>query len=90
MNLLKAGQLPAGGGLHRPAIPRWQGGDLARSGRDHGTAGHDCGDLAGAAGKTEQGRLLGRFFAASRQRLRDVGQRLGLRRVPNLGGCPAS
>jgi REP element-mobilizing transposase RayT len=35
------------------------------------------------------GRLLGRFFASSRQRLREIGARLGLRRVPNLGGCPA-
>ena len=37
-----------------------------------------------------RGRLLGRFFAATRQRLREVAQRLGLRRVANLGGCPAS
>ena len=37
-----------------------------------------------------QGSLLGRFFATSRQRLREVAQRLGLKRVPNLGGCPAS
>jgi hypothetical protein len=37
-----------------------------------------------------QGRLLGRFFATTRQRLRAVAERLGLRRVPNLGGCPAS
>jgi REP element-mobilizing transposase RayT len=36
------------------------------------------------------GRLLGRFFASSRQRLREIGARLGLRRVANLGGCPAS
>ena len=39
--------------------------------------------------KLGQGRLLGRFLAASRQRLRDVAERLGLRRVPNLAGCPA-
>ena len=39
--------------------------------------------------RLSQGSLLGRFFAASRQRLRDVAQRLGLRRVPNLGACPA-
>jgi len=39
--------------------------------------------------KLRKGRLLGRFFAASRQRLREVAERLGLRRVPNLGGCPA-
>ncbi len=37
-----------------------------------------------------QGSLLGRFFATTRQRLRDVAQRLGLKRVPNLGGCPTS
>jgi hypothetical protein len=40
--------------------------------------------------KLSKGRLFGRFFAASRQRLREVAERLGLRRVPNLGGCPAS
>ena len=40
--------------------------------------------------KLRQGRLLGRFFAASRQRLREVAEQLGLRRVPNLGGCPAT
>jgi len=37
-----------------------------------------------------KGRLFGRFFAASRQRLREVAERLRLSRVPNLGGCPAS
>ena len=37
-----------------------------------------------------QGSLVGRFFASTRQRLRDVAQRLGLKRVPNLGGCPPS
>jgi hypothetical protein len=37
-----------------------------------------------------RGRLLGRFFATTGQRLRAVAERLGLRRVPNLGGCPAS
>jgi hypothetical protein len=40
--------------------------------------------------KLSKGRFFGRFFAASRQRLRDVADRLGLRRVPNLGGCPAA
>jgi REP element-mobilizing transposase RayT len=37
-----------------------------------------------------QGHLVGRFFATSRQRLREVAERLGLLRVPNVGGCPAS
>jgi len=40
--------------------------------------------------KLSKGRLFGRFFAASRQQLRQVAERLGLRRVPNLGGCPAT
>jgi hypothetical protein len=40
--------------------------------------------------RLKQGHLAGRYFATSRQRLRDVGARLGLRRVPNLSGCPAS
>ncbi len=40
--------------------------------------------------KLSRGRLFGRFFAASRQRLREVAERLGLRRVPNLGGCTAT
>jgi len=40
--------------------------------------------------KLSKGRLFGRFFAASRARLREVAERLGLRRVPNLGGCPAT
>ena len=40
--------------------------------------------------KLSQGGLLGRFFATSRERLRAVAERLGLKRVPNLGGRPAS
>jgi len=40
--------------------------------------------------KLSKGRFSGRFFAASRQRLREVADRLGLRRVPNVGGCPAT
>ncbi len=40
--------------------------------------------------KLSKGRLLGRFFAATRKRLREVAERLGLRRVPNLGGYPAA
>jgi hypothetical protein len=40
--------------------------------------------------RLSKGRLFGRFFAASRERLKEVAERLGLRRVPNLGGCPAT
>jgi hypothetical protein len=39
--------------------------------------------------KLSRGRLLGRFFAASRERLRDVAARLGVHHLANLGGCPA-
>jgi hypothetical protein len=39
--------------------------------------------------KLSTGRLLGRFFAATRERLREVAQRLGVRSLANLGGCPA-
>ncbi len=35
------------------------------------------------------GRLLGRFFAASRERLREVAARLGVHHLANLAGCPA-
>jgi hypothetical protein len=40
--------------------------------------------------KLRKGRFFGRFFAASRQRLREVADRLGLRRVPNAGRWPAT
>jgi hypothetical protein len=40
--------------------------------------------------KLRSGRLLGRFFAAGRERLREVSAGLCLHRVPNLGRCPVS
>jgi hypothetical protein len=39
--------------------------------------------------KLRTGRLLGRFFAATRERLRQVAARLGVHHLANLGGCPA-
>jgi hypothetical protein len=36
--------------------------------------------------RLRQGRLLGRFFASTRKRLREVADQLGLRRTANLGG----
>jgi hypothetical protein len=36
------------------------------------------------------GRPLGRFFAATRTRLREIGKQLNLKHVPNLGGCPVT
>ena len=39
--------------------------------------------------KLAAGRLLGRFFAASRARLREVAERLGMHHLANLGGCAA-
>jgi hypothetical protein len=37
--------------------------------------------------RLRRGALLGRFFATSRERLRQVAEQLGLRRVPNVAGC---
>jgi hypothetical protein len=34
-------------------------------------------------------QLLGRFFAACRVKLREIGERLGVRCLANLAGCPA-
>jgi len=39
--------------------------------------------------KLASGRLLGRFFAATRSRLREVAQSLGVHRLANLAGCVA-
>ena len=39
--------------------------------------------------KLSRGRLLGRFFAATRERLREVARSLGVHHLANLGGCPA-
>ncbi len=39
--------------------------------------------------KLKSGRLLGRFFAASRQRLRQVANRLQVHHLANLAGCRA-
>ena len=39
--------------------------------------------------KLSEGRLLGRYFAARRERLREVARGLGVHHLANLGGCPA-
>ncbi len=39
--------------------------------------------------KLSNGKLLGRFFAASRARLREVAAHLGVHHLANLAGCPA-
>ncbi len=39
--------------------------------------------------KLRSGRLLGRFFAASRERLRQAATHLRVHHLANLGGCPA-
>jgi hypothetical protein len=40
--------------------------------------------------KLSEGRLFGRFLAASRQRLRDVAEQLGVHHLANLADCPAA
>ena len=39
--------------------------------------------------KLRDGRSFGRFFAASRDKLREIAQRLNVRRLVNLVGCAA-
>jgi hypothetical protein len=39
--------------------------------------------------KLSNGRLLGRFLAAKRERLREVARGLGVHHLANLSGCPA-
>ena len=39
--------------------------------------------------KLRSGRLLGRFFADSRERLRETATRLRVHLLANLAGCPA-
>ena len=38
--------------------------------------------------KMRAGRLFGRFFAASQEKLQEVAERLNLAQVRNLAGCP--
>jgi hypothetical protein len=39
--------------------------------------------------KIRDGRLLGRFFTTARAKLREIAERLGMRRPVNLAGWPA-
>ena len=39
-------------------------------------------------GKLRGERLLGRIFAASRIKLREIAKQLGVRHLVNLVGCP--
>ena len=38
--------------------------------------------------KLRDGRLLGRFFATTRAKLREIAERLGMRRPANVAGYP--
>ena len=53
------------------------------------SAGHDCRKLVVTARKAESGPALGRVRAATCERLQEVANRLGVRRLVNLGRCPA-
>jgi hypothetical protein len=39
--------------------------------------------------KLRDGRFVGRFLVTTRAKLREIAQRLGMRRPANLAGCPA-
>ena len=73
-----AGKLSAPGRLHRPAVPRRKGHDFARALGDLRSAREQRGELVGTIGEAPPQPLLGRFFAASRERLREVATRLGV------------
>src|SRR5271157_1632223 len=84
-----AGQLPAPGGVHRAVVPRGQSrisGELAGV---FERLGSNAENWQARLRKLAAGRLLGRFFAASRARLREVAERLGVHHLANLGGCAA-
>ena len=83
-----AGQLPAPGGVHRAVVPRGQSRDL-RVSWPGSSSGWGATPRTGRRGcrSWPRGRLLGRFFAASRARLREVAERLGVHHLANLGGC---
>ena len=51
--------------------------------------GSDADRWCGRVEKLSKGRLLGRCFAASRERLRKVARGLGVHHLANLGGFPA-
>jgi hypothetical protein len=38
--------------------------------------------------KLRDGRLLGRFYATTRAKLREIADRLGMQRLVNLAACP--
>ena len=84
-----AGQLPTSGGAHRAVVPR---GKAVISGEMAGVLerlGSNAENWQARLQKLAAGRLLGRFFAASRARLREVAERLGVHHLANLGGCAA-
>ena len=82
-----AGQLPAPGGVHlgwffregKAVISTNWPGSLER-------LGSNAENWQVRLQKPAGGRLLGRFFVASRARLREVARRLGVRDPANLGG----
>jgi hypothetical protein len=39
--------------------------------------------------RLRDGRLLGRFLATTRAKLREIAERLGMQRTVNVAGCPA-
>ena len=76
----------------RASLPRGQGHSLPRDGRWRSLDRlHTSAEQWHARlDRLRTGRPLGRFFAATRARLREIGTRLNLKHVPNLGGCPVT
>ena len=74
------GKLPAPGRLHRPALPRRQGRDLGRAGRDLRAAGEQRRELAGPVGEAQQ--RAGCWAASSRPAEPAAGSRRAPGRAP--------
>ena len=66
-----------------------RGCDFRRAGKHLRSTWQHCGSLVVALEKLSQGRLLGRYFAAKRKRLREVARDLGVHHLAKLGGWPA-
>jgi hypothetical protein len=83
---LPAGQLSAADRLHQPVVPPRQGAHQPRGGLDPGPLGNQC---LGCGGSRLQrllakSRLLGSYFSAERERLRQLARQRGVHTIDNV------
>jgi hypothetical protein len=79
--------VPAGRS-HRPALSAREASIPAELAGIFERLGFTAGSWRDAMDKLRGERLLVRFFAASRDKLREIAQHLGVRHLVNLRGCP--